>query len=59
MGISDGQTESAKQDAFKRAKDGLLAKQLICLWRVCVGNGETVATAQLLLAASNSRRQPA
>ena len=31
-GISDGQTERAKQDAFKRAKDGLLAKQLICLW---------------------------
>jgi AAA domain len=32
MGISDGQTERARQDAFKRAKDGLLAKQLICVW---------------------------
>jgi hypothetical protein len=32
MGISDGQTERAKQDAFKRGKDGLLAKQLICVW---------------------------
>jgi hypothetical protein len=30
--MSDGRTERAMQDVFKRAKDGLLAKQLICLW---------------------------